>query len=59
MRQRLTSEVYDAVFALILRALRSQKLLKGKRLAIDTSVLEANASLRSLEHRLTGEGYRQ
>lgn len=59
IRQRLGSEVYNAVFTLILRALRAQKLLKGKHLAIDTSVLEANASLRSLEHRLTGERYRQ
>ncbi len=59
IRRRLASEVYDAVFALVLRALRAKKLLRGKRLAIDTSVLEANASLRSLEHRLTGERYRQ
>lgn len=59
IRQRLGSEVYNAVFALVLRALRAQKLLKGKHLAIDTSVLEANASLRSLHHRLTGEQYRQ
>jgi transposase len=59
IRQRLGSEVFDAVFALVLRALKARKLLKGKRLAIDTSVLEANASLRSLQHRLTGEYYRQ
>jgi transposase len=59
IRQRLASEVYDAVFGLILGALRAKKLVKGKHLAIDTSVLEANASLRSLEHRLTGERYRQ
>lgn len=58
IRQRLSGAVYDAVFALVLRALRAKQLLKGKRLAIDTSVLEANASLRSLEHRLTGERYR-
>lgn len=59
IRQRLGSEVYNAVFTLVLRALRAHKLLKGKHLAIDTSVLEANASLRSLEHRLTGERYRE
>lgn len=59
IRQRLASEVYDAVFAMVRRALRAKKLLKGRQLAIDTSVLEANASLRSLEHRLTGERYRQ
>lgn len=59
IRQRLAGEIYDAVFALVLEALRAKKLLKGRHLAIDTSVLEANASLRSLEHRLTGERYRQ
>jgi transposase len=59
IRQRLSVEVYEQVFGLILRALKEKKLLKGRRLAIDTSVLEANASLRSLEHRLTREGYRQ
>jgi transposase len=57
IRQRLGAEVYDAVFAVLLRALKRQRLLRGKRLAIDASVLEANASLRSLEHRLTGEAY--
>jgi transposase len=59
IRQRLSGEVYEAVFAIVLRALREKKLLKGRRLSIDSSVMEANASLRSLEHRLTGERYRQ
>src|SRR5207253_2556622 len=59
IRQRLPLEVYSQVFDLILVALHEEKLLRGKHLAIDTSVLEANASLRSLEHRLTGEQYRQ
>lgn len=59
IRQRLAAPVYEAVFGLVLAALKQEKLLKGRRLAIDTSVLEANASLRSLEHRLTGEHYRQ
>jgi len=59
IRQRLALDVYDQVFGLIVAALHEQKLLRGKHLAIDTSVLEANASLKSLEHRLTGEKYRQ
>src|SRR5207253_4554868 len=59
IRQRLPLDVYSQVFDLILVALHEEKLLRGKHLAIDTSVLEANASLRSLEHRLTGEKYRQ
>ncbi len=57
IRQRLGAEVYEQVFALILKALKANGLLKGRRLGIDASVLEANASLRSLEHRLTGDAY--
>lgn len=57
IRQRLSAQVYEQVFGLILKALKQHKLLKGKRLGIDASVIEANASLRSLEHRLTGDAY--
>ena len=39
------------------KALRDHKLLRGRKLGIDASVMEANASMRSLEHRLTGEDY--
>ena len=59
IRQRLGAEVYTAVFTLILQALKAQRLLKGKHLLIDSSVLAANASLRSLRHRVTGERYRE
>jgi transposase len=59
IRQRLPLDVYEQIFDLLLAALADAKLLRGKHLAIDTSVLEANASLRSLTHRLTGEKYRQ
>ena len=59
IRQRLAPEVYQEVFALVLRALKQHKLLRGKKLTIDSSVLEANASLRSLAHRLTGAAYRE
>ena len=59
IRQRLAPAVYQQVFALVLRALKQHKLLRGKKLTIDSSVLEANASLRSLKHRFTGEAYRQ
>jgi transposase len=57
IRQRLGPEVFEQVFALVLRALKAHGLLKGRRLGIDASVMEANASLRSLEHRLTGDAY--
>lgn len=57
IRQRLGAEVYQEVFAVILAALREHGLLKGKNLGIDSSVIEANASLRSLEHRNTEQSY--
>jgi transposase len=57
IRQRLGPEVFEQVFGLVLKALKTHELLKGRRLGIDASVMEANASLRSLEHRLTGTAY--
>lgn len=57
IRQRLGLEVYQGVFELILEALRAHGLLKGRNLGIDSSVIEANASLRSLVHRNTEEAY--
>ena len=57
IRQRLGLDVYQRVFELILEALHVHGLLKGKDLGIDSSVIEANASLRSLVHRNTEEGY--
>lgn len=58
IRQRLPEEVYGEVFALILAALKKAKLVKGKKLGVDASVIEANASMRALTHRLSGEAYR-
>ena len=57
IRQRLSGEVYQAVFDIILDGLRRHGLLRGRNLGIDSSVMEANASLRSLENRNTGEAY--
>lgn len=57
IRQRLSAEIYQAVFDLILEGLRAHGLLRGKNLGMDSSVMEANASLRGLENRNTGEAY--
>ena len=57
IRQRLSAEVYQAVFDVILQAMQAHGLLRGKNLGIDSSVMEANASLRGLENRNTGEAY--
>jgi transposase len=57
IRQRLSKQVYQAVFDIILEGLRRHGLLRGKNLGIDSSVMEANASLRALENRNSGEAY--
>ena len=57
IRQRLGSDCFARVFALVLGALQRHGLLKGRHLGIDSSVIEANASLRSLSERNTEEGY--
>ena len=57
IRQRLGSACFERVFALVLAALQRHGLLKGRHLGIDSSVIEANASLRSLSERNTEEGY--
>src|SRR6266567_3960804 len=57
IRQRLSLDVYERIFHLTLQALREHGLLRGKNLGIDSSVIEANASLRALVHRNTEEQY--
>lgn len=57
IRQRLGSACFEQVFALVLAALQGHGLLKGRHLGIDSSVIEANASLRSLAERNTEEAY--
>ena len=57
IRSRLGSDIYQAALELVLRALHGHGLLKGRHLGIDSSVIEANASLRELVHRNTEESY--
>jgi transposase len=57
IRTRLGAELFQAAFELILRALYEHGLLKGRHLGIDSSVIEANASLRELVHRNTEMHY--
>ena len=57
IRDRLGEDVYQDVFLLILSALQTHGLVKGKNVGIDTSVIEANASLRNLVNRNTAEVY--
>jgi transposase len=57
IRHRLPELVYQSVFMLVLSELRSRGLVRGKHLGVDSSVIEANAALRSLRHRMTEQSY--
>ena len=57
IRTRLGAEIFQAAFELVLSGLVAHGLLKGRHLGIDSSIIEANASLRELVHRNTEEAY--
>jgi transposase len=58
-RSRLPLEVHDEVFAWVLQRLAEHGLIKGARIGVDASTMEANAALRAIVRRETGEGYRE
>jgi transposase len=57
-RARLPLEVHEAVFAWVLQRLAEHGLIKGERIGVDASTMEANAALRAIVRREDGEGYR-
>jgi transposase len=57
-RARLPLEVHARVFAWVLEQLAERGLVRGERIGVDASTMEANAALRSIRRRDTGESYR-
>ena len=57
-RSRLPLEVHEAVFSWVLQRLADHGLVKGDRIGVDASTIEANAALRTIVRRDTGESYR-
>ena len=58
-RARLPLELHDAVFTWVLQRLAELGLVKGERIGVDASTMEANAALRAIVRRGSGEGYRE
>ncbi len=58
-RRLIDVQTHQAVFTWVLQVLAKRKLLDGKTLGIDATTLEANAALRSIVRRDTGEGYQE
>jgi transposase len=57
-RGRLPLEVHDAVFTWVLQRLADHGVIKGERIGVDASNMEANAALRTIVRRDSGEDYR-
>lgn len=58
-RQRLSLAVHEAVFARILELAATKGLVRGRTIAVDATTLEANAAMKSIVRRDTGETWRQ
>jgi hypothetical protein len=58
-RRRLPHEVHESVFGWVLKLVAEQGLIKGKRIGVDASTMEANAALRTIVRRDDGRTYRQ
>ena len=56
-RRLIDLEAHRAVFTWILQVLATADLVKGKTIGIDATTLEANAALRSIVRRDSGESY--
>ena len=58
-RRLIAVEAHQAVFTWVQERLVEARLLRGKTLAVDATTLEANAAMRSIVRRDTGESYQQ
>jgi transposase len=58
-RRLIDLETHRQVFAWVLEVLADAGLVKGKRIGIDATTLEANAALRSIVRRENGERYEE
>jgi transposase len=58
-RSRLPHEVHEKVLGWVLAIVAERGLVKGERIGVDGSTIEANAALRTIVRRENGETYRQ
>lgn len=58
IRKRLPTELHESVFALVLGIASEKKLLDGKTIGIDATLLEANAAMKSIVRKDTKEDWK-
>jgi transposase len=59
IHQRLPQEVHEAMFNFVLALAAEKKLLSGTTVAVDSTMLEANAAMKSIERKDTGEDWKE
>jgi len=59
IRDRLPLEIHEQVFAFVLSLAADHKLLAGKTVAVDSTFLEANAAMKSIVRKETGEDWKE
>jgi hypothetical protein len=59
IRKRLPIEIHEQVFAFVLKIAQDRKLLGGKSLAVDSTMLEANAAMKSIVRKDTGDDWKE
>ena len=59
IRQRLPLFVHEEVFAFVLQIVEAKKLLKGGAAGIDSTLLEANAAMKAIVRRDSGEDWKE
>jgi transposase len=58
-RGRLPHEVHETVFGWVLKLVAEHGLVRGQRIGVDASTMEANAALRTIVRREDGRSYRE
>jgi transposase len=58
-RKRLPPEVFTEVFQFVLSIAAEKKLLSGKTVGVDSTMLEANAAMKSIVRKDTGEDWKE
>ena len=59
IHQRLPLEVHHQVFQFVLSIAQAQNLIAGQTVAVDSTTLEANAAMKSIVRKDTGEDWKQ
>jgi transposase len=56
-RRLIDGEIHQSIFSWVLERLAQAGLIKGKTIGVDSTTLEANAAMKSIVRRDTGESY--